>query len=127
MSTRSTHVVINSAALRSNMRIIRESLPAGTSIMAMVKANAYGHGIIECSRIAQEEGIDFLGIAFASEGAAIREAGITLPMILMTPPEPEELDAIIEHDIETILCSMESLTILNQKALEKKSIKNSLV
>lgn len=122
MSTRSTHVVINSAALRSNMRIIKESLPAGTSIMAMVKANAYGHGIIECSRIAQEEGIDFLGIAFASEGAVIREAGITLPIILMTPPEPEELDAIIEHDIQTILCSMESLAILNQKALAHNTV-----
>ncbi len=122
MSTRSTQVFINSEALRSNIRIIRENLPAGTAIMAMVKANAYGHGIIECSRIAQEEGIDFLGIAFASEGAAIREAGITLPMILMTPPEPEELDAIIEHDIETILCSMESLTILNQKALAHDTV-----
>ena len=122
MSTRSTHVIINSDALRSNIRIIRESLPVGTAIMAMVKANAYGHGIIECSRIALEEGIEYLGIAFASEGVAIREAGITLPIILMTPPESEELDTLIKHDIETILCSRESLEILNKKALAHDTV-----
>lgn len=117
MSTRSTYVRIDTDALRSNIRIIREHLPVDTAIMAMVKANAYGHGIIECSSIAQEEGVDYLGIAFASEGVMIRKAGITLPIILMTPPEPEEYDALIEYEIETIICSKESIDILNQKAI----------
>jgi len=117
MSTRSTYALINADALRKNIRIIREHLPDGTAIMAMVKANAYGHGIIECSTIAQEEGIDFLGIAFASEGVMIRKAGITVPLILMTPPEPEEWDALIEYGMETIICSPETISALNERAL----------
>jgi alanine racemase len=119
MSNRSTYVHINSDALRSNIQIIKDNLPEGTAIMAMVKANAYGHGIIECSKIAQEEGIDFLGIAFASEGVMIRKAGITMPIILMTPPEPEELDALIEYGIETIICSRDTISTLNEKALSR--------
>jgi alanine racemase len=121
MSTRSTYVLINSDALRKNIRIIREHLPDGTAIMAMVKANAYGHGIIECSTIAQEEGVDFLGIAFASEGVMIREAGITMPIILMTPPEPEEWDALLEYGIETIICSPEAISALNERALARNT------
>ena len=86
--------------------------------IAMVKANAYGHGIIECSRIAIEEGIKYLGIAFASEGVQLRKAGIDASLLLMTPPEPEELDAIIQFDIETIICDVDTVKKLSEKANE---------
>ncbi|MGA1278326.1 MAG: alanine racemase [Candidatus Kapaibacteriota bacterium] len=116
MQTRSTHVIIDSQALRSNIRLIKEHLPHSTAIMAMVKANAYGHGIIECSRIAVEEGIDYLGIAFASEGVQLRKAGINAKLLLMTPPEPEEFDAIIHHDMETIVCDEQAIHSLQQQS-----------
>lgn len=116
MHTRSTHVIIDSRALRSNIKLLKEHLSAHTEIMAMVKANAYGHGIIECSRIAIEEGIKYLGIAFASEGVQLRDAGISASLLLMTPPEPEELDAIIQHDIETIICDIDTIKVLSAKA-----------
>ena len=116
MHTRSTHVIIDSHALRSNIKLLKDHLSVHTEIMAMVKANAYGHGIIECSRIAIEEGIKYLGIAFASEGVQLREAGISASLLLMTPPEPEELDAIIQHDIETIICNVDTIKKLSEKA-----------
>ncbi|MFM8281005.1 MAG: alanine racemase [Bacteroidota bacterium] len=116
MRTRSTHVIIDSQALRSNIRLIREHLPTTTAMMAMVKANAYGHGIIECSRIAVEEGIEYLGIAFASEGVQLRNAGVDANLLLMTPPEPEEIHAIIQHDIETIVCDEQAIQSLNHQA-----------
>lgn len=116
MHTRSTHVIIDSRALRSNIKLLKDHLSAHTEIMAMVKANAYGHGIIECSRIAIEEGIKYLGIAFASEGVQLREAGIHASLLLMTPPEPEELDSIIQYDIETIICNVDTIKRLSEKA-----------
>lgn len=118
MYTRSTHVIIDSRALRSNIKLLKDHLSAHTEIMAMVKANAYGHGIIECSRIAIEEGIKYLGIAFASEGVQLRKAGIDASLLLMTPPEPEELDAIIQFDIETIICDVVTIKKLSEKADE---------
>ena len=124
MPNRATHVIIDSEALRSNIRLIQNHLPSNTPVMAMVKANAYGHGIIECSKIAVEEGIDYLGIAFASEGVQLREAGIDSCIVLMTPPEPEELDALISHQLETIICNADTMSILSEKAIEKHTTIN---
>ena len=118
---RSTKAIINTKALRKNIRTMRELCPK-SAMMAMVKANAYGHGIIECSRIAVEEGIDFLGVAFASEAIQLRQAGIQSPIVLMTPPEASAFEAIIDYSIETILCDNESLQALSSMATAKGKV-----
>ncbi len=79
---RPTRAEINLANLSHNLRQFRAHLPPRTRIMAVVKADAYGHGAVEVSRRALEEGADYLGVALPSEGRALREADIKAPILV---------------------------------------------
>ena len=84
--TNLTWVEINLAAVQNNLR--RMQAIARTRVMAVVKANAYGHGAVEVAKAAAAAGADWLGVARAPEGLALRESGITLPILVLgyTPP-----------------------------------------
>ena len=71
-------------ALRGNVRLLREALPAGTRLLAVVKADAYGHGMAQVARAAIEAGAAYLAVATAEEGAALRHAGIRdVPVLVL--------------------------------------------
>jgi len=70
---RPTVVEIDLGAIRHNVRALK---PEGSELMAVVKANAYGHGDVEVSRAALEAGATWLGVALVEEGLHLREAGI---------------------------------------------------
>lgn len=76
-------------AIKHNLRVIKGFLAAGTSIMAVVKANAYGHGLVEVSRAALEAGASWLGVAIPDEAVELRKAGVRAPILVLgyTPPE----------------------------------------
>ena len=63
---RPTHIEVDTAALRANFRAIKK-LVAPAKVMASVKANGYGHGLVTVSRVLEEEGIDSLGVAYIEE------------------------------------------------------------
>lgn len=81
-----TWLEIDLAAIRNNVQ--RMLALAGTRVMAVVKANAYGHGAVEVARAAAEAGATWLGVARADEGLALRAAGLGLPILVLgyTPP-----------------------------------------
>ncbi len=112
---RSTIAEINTSYLRQNFKLLRSFAP-NSATMPMVKANAYGHGIIECSKILTEEGTEFLGVAFASEGVLLREAGILTPVVVMTPPEISELSLFVESNFHAIACSLETVRRISFEA-----------
>ncbi|MBS1538770.1 MAG: alanine racemase [Bacteroidetes bacterium] len=118
---RSTIAEINTAKLRQNFHAIRSCAP-NSAIMPMVKANAYGHGIIECSKILSEEGAEFLGVAFASEGILLRQAGILTPIVVMTPPELSDLSQFIHYDFQAIACSIKTIKQISIEAKKQKKI-----
>jgi len=120
---RSTIAEIDTVRLRHNFHHIR-SRTSGAAIMPMVKANAYGHGMVECSRIVSEEGADFLGVAFASEAVLLRENGITTPIVVMTPPEPSESAVFCDYDLQPVACSVESMKLLSNEAVARNRILN---
>lgn len=74
---------IDLAVLRNNVRLIRESLPERTMLMAVVKADAYGHGIVKTARNALHAGAEWLAVARTDEGAVLRQAGITAPILVL--------------------------------------------
>ncbi len=112
---RSTVAIINTANLKHNLTTIRKI--AGTAaVMAVVKANAYGHGLVECSTIFQNLGVEYLGVAFASEGIKLRESGIIKPILVLVTPHSEELEAYCRHNLDIIANSIELLTQLDQIA-----------
>ena len=89
-------IEIDLGAIRTNMRRLR-SLPGlkGRAIMAVVKADAYGHGLIPVAQAAVEAGADWLGIATVSEGTALRAAGVQAPVLLLCAPAPGEAERLL--------------------------------
>jgi alanine racemase len=70
--------------LRRNFRVVQEHVRRGVSVCAVVKADAYGHGAVECSRALEQEGANWLGVTSLDEAIPLREAGIEARILLMT-------------------------------------------
>ncbi len=81
-------------------------------ICIAVKANAYGHGSIEIGKKAQEMNADFVSVAAVSEGIEIRNAGITIPILLLGVCLKEEIESIVEYSITPLVADIEFLKIL---------------
>ncbi len=80
---RPTWAEIDLDALASNLRVIRQHVGPGVNVMAAAKANAYGHGAVECARRLEDEGVDWFGVALPEEGVELRGAGITKPILCL--------------------------------------------
>lgn len=76
---------INLDAIVSNYNYYRSLVPAGTGMVAMVKASAYGMGSLEIAKTLQDAGAAYLAVAVVDEGIALRQAGITMPIIILNP------------------------------------------
>jgi alanine racemase len=101
-----TVMEINLNAMVHNLNYFRSKLKPGTKVMAMVKAFSYGSGSFEIANILQFQRIDYLGVAFADEGVALREAGITSPIMVMNP-EKSSFDQIIRYHLEPEIYSFQ--------------------
>lgn len=84
-------------AVRANVRVLRDHVSHATSVMAVVKADAYGHGAVECARAAVEAGAAMLGVALVEEGVELREAGIDAPIMVLSEPVASAADTVVEH------------------------------
>ncbi|MBQ8136419.1 MAG: alanine racemase [Clostridia bacterium] len=89
MRNRSAYTEVDLGALRHNIREARRHTAEGTPFLAVVKADAYGHGSVPVSRICLEEGASMLGVAIPEEGVALREAGVTAPILVLSGVDDE--------------------------------------
>ncbi len=93
---RPTWADVNLAAIAHNVGLLVEHVhPA--KLCAVVKADAYGHGMIPVARTAVEAGTDMLAVALVDEGRRLREAGIETPVLLLSEPRPREFAEVVEH------------------------------
>jgi len=95
-------------ALANNLKYYKSKLKPGVKVMAMVKAFSYGSGSFEVANVLQYHKVDYLTVAYADEGIALRKAGINLPIMVMSP-EPSAFEAIIKHKLEPELYNQEIL------------------
>ncbi len=84
VATRPTWADVSLATLRQNFRTVQKHVGAGVTVCAVVKADAYGHGAVECSRALEAEGARWLGVTSLDEAIPLREAGIRANILLMT-------------------------------------------
>ena len=84
MATRPTWAEVSLTALRQNFRVVQKHVGANVTVCAVVKADAYGHGAVECSRALESEGARWLGVTSLDEAIPLREAGILANILLMT-------------------------------------------
>ncbi|MFW6103881.1 MAG: bifunctional UDP-N-acetylmuramoyl-tripeptide:D-alanyl-D-alanine ligase/alanine racemase [Bacteroidota bacterium] len=94
-----TLLEIDLDAMVENLNYFRSLLKTGTRIMAMVKAFSYGSGTYEIANLLQYQRVDYLGVAFADEGVTLREAGITMPIVVMNPEE-ESFGLMLDYELE---------------------------
>jgi len=100
-----TIMEINLNALAHNLKQYKQQLDADTKLMAMVKAFSYGSGSFEIANVLQFHGVDYLAVAYADEGVALRKAGITLPIMVMNTDEAG-FDALLQYDLEPDIYSI---------------------
>jgi len=98
--------VVDLEAVAENLRAVRELLRPGAGLIAVVKANAYGHGGVEVARAMVAVGADGLGVAYAEEGILLRRAGVRGPILVMGPTPPEGAEALLEHRLEAVVFDM---------------------
>lgn len=106
---RPTRAEIDLDALGANYEAFRRRLPEGIKLLACVKANAYGHGAVPISRELETLGADYLSVAFLDEALELRNAGITLPILVLGYTPPQGVRTAWEHDITLNVFSEEVL------------------
>ncbi len=117
-----TFAELSLKALSENIKAFRDILPDKTKIIAVVKANAYGHGIFVVSQKALECGVAMLAVAQPEEGKQLRDKGITAPIIVMGGMLPEDMDEVVEYDLTPFIYTVEQLNALEMFANNKDKI-----
>jgi alanine racemase len=103
-----TVMEINLNALLNNLNFYRSKLKPGVKIMTMVKAFSYGSGTFEVANILQYNKVDYLAVAYIDEGVALRQAGISLPVMVLNP-EVSAFDKLAEYKLEPEIFSFNLL------------------
>jgi alanine racemase len=98
---------VNLGAIAHNIREIRKLIQPGTKLMAVVKADAYGHGAIPVARVALASGAQYLAVAILDEALALRREGITAPILILGHTPPEQACILVEYDLTQTVFSLE--------------------
>jgi alanine racemase len=112
---RPTRIEVHADALRSNFRALK-NLVAPAKMMATVKANGYGHGLVTVSKILEQEGIDALGVAYVEEALELRHAGIATPILVFGGLLEEQVNLYIQYDIDVTASSVMKLEQIEASA-----------
>ncbi|HWE62466.1 MAG TPA: alanine racemase [Chloroflexota bacterium] len=102
-SRRVTRADIYLDRIAANVQAIRGLIGPGVALLAVIKADGYGHGAIPVAHAALAAGAQSLGVACVDEGVALRQAGVTAPILVMGHAAPEELRAAVRHDLTLTL------------------------
>ncbi|MBC8288180.1 MAG: alanine racemase [Nitrospinae bacterium] len=116
---RATRAEINLQAFRHNFQNLRNYLDPQTQIMAVIKADGYGHGALPCARIAVDSGADYLGAGVIEEGIELRESGLDTPTLILGSIFPDEAEDLVRHDLATILCTAPLAQALSKEAVKQ--------
>ncbi|MEY3687426.1 MAG: hypothetical protein RIR84_267 [Bacteroidota bacterium] len=101
-----TRLEVNLSIVQQNFKIHRSLLKPSTKIMAMVKAFSYGAGSYEIASLLQQNGVDYIAVAYVDEGVELRKAGIHLPIMIMNA-EADGFASLVEYDLEPEVFSLE--------------------
>ncbi|MFH0779197.1 MAG: alanine racemase, partial [Candidatus Eisenbacteria bacterium] len=117
-------VEINLDALTANIRFVRSVVGLERKICLVVKADAYGHGSVEVSRGAVEAGVDMLGVATLHEGIELRRAGLSAPILVLSPSLPSEIEELVLNELRPSVSSLEFARKLSRQSqrLARKSV-----
>ncbi len=113
---RPTWARVDPDALASNFRTIKEKVKSQVKVMAVVKADAYGHGAVQCARRLEKEGADWFGVALPEEGIELRQAGITKPILSLGGFWKGQEQLCIKHKLTTVVYRIDMVEALDRAA-----------
>jgi alanine racemase len=116
MQNRRVWAEIDLDALTSNLRRVRELAGPAKGVMAIVKANAYGHGAVPVAWHLASQGVQALGVGDSEEAMELRRAGISIPILVLGTIIPGELSDIVDHDVAVTVHSSERVRRLEREA-----------
>ena len=109
---RPTQAIVNLDAIRGNIARLQQYLATGTSVIAVVKADGYGHGEVEVARAAFEAGVEMVSVATPDEAVQLRKAGITGDILVMGPSPTAFAKTAAELDITIAVSNAEWLQVV---------------
>ncbi len=113
---RATFVQINLDLFKNNLKAINALTDPDVKLLAVVKADAYGHGALPCAQAALEAGADWLGVGIIEEGIELRNEGVTAPLLILTGVLPDEIDDLIQQRLSTVVFTPAIVETLAQRA-----------
>ena len=119
---RPTWVEIDLSALEYNIKQIKKLVSKNVKILCVVKADGYGHGMIQVAKKINRCGVDYFGIASIDEGITLRKQGIKKPILILENSLKEHAKYIIDYNLTQSVCTKESALSLNNYAKRKKKI-----
>lgn len=119
---RPTWAEIDRNALAANFHIVKDRVSQDISVMAVVKANAYGHGAVECARRLEAEGADWFGVALPEEGIELRNAGITKPILCLAGFWGGQATACLERNLVPVVYRLDAIAAFDRAARERRVV-----
>jgi alanine racemase len=113
LARRPTWAEIDLENLAANFKQIKQRVSPAARVMAVVKANAYGHGAVECARRLAREGADWFGVALPEEGIELRASGVTQPILCLGGYWPGQAAACIQHRLTPVVYRLEMIEALD--------------
>ena len=110
-------VTIDTAALTHNYRIVSSSLPSGVELLAMVKGDGYGHGMVESARAFAKAGCHLFGVAEACEGVCLRQAGVEGEIFVMVGFQPDAVEYFFTSNLTPVVFSADAVELLSKTAV----------
>ncbi|HMQ03950.1 MAG TPA: alanine racemase [Pyrinomonadaceae bacterium] len=114
---RPTQAVIDLDNLAFNLHSSRNFIGGEIGCMAVVKADAYGHGAVACARRLEAEGVNWFAVALAEEGIELREAGIKLPILCLGGCLPGQAETFFAYDLTPVVFNLEAAASISNAAL----------
>jgi alanine racemase len=111
--------IVDLSAIKHNVEILKKT--GGTKLLAVVKADAYGHGLVPVAKAAISAGADYLGVALLEEAITLREAGIESPILAWLVQPGSDFKSAIDLDIELAAASLTALKEISDASTEKKA------
>lgn len=115
-------VEISQGALRRNTQAIKKTLARGCQLMAVVKADAYGHGAAACAKIFLGSGAEQLAVATVAEGVELRRAGITAPILVLSEPPITSIPQLVEHHLMPSVATVDFALALGEAAAAANTV-----
>ena len=119
---RPTWTEIDLNALAANFHFVKDRVGPDVKVMAVVKANAYGHGAVECARRLEAEGADWFGVALPEEGIELRNASIARPILCLAGFWGEQATACLQHELVPVVYRLDMIEAFDRAARERQVV-----